>query len=85
MYKLHFPTEDKYMLKYAYPEIEDQRKEHSGFSRHVRELQRRIQQDGASGEIAFAASESPRASKVLASSSAIRPGKSGGELRVRNF
>ena len=54
--QLHFPTEDKYMLKYAYPKIEEQRKEHGEFTREVRDLKNRIQQDGASRELAFAAS-----------------------------
>lgn len=49
----HFALEDQYMLKYSYPKIDIQRKEHSDFTRDVRELRRRIQQDGASREIAI--------------------------------
>ena len=53
--QLHFPTEDKYMLKYVYPKIEEQRKEHGEFTREVRDLKSRIQQEGSSREIAFTA------------------------------
>lgn len=52
----HFALEDKYMLEYAYPEIDVQRKEHSDFTRDVRELRKRIQQEGVSREVAIATS-----------------------------
>lgn len=52
----HFALEDKYMLKFAYPKIGEQREEHGEFTRDVRELKSSFDQDGASREIAFAAS-----------------------------
>ena len=51
----HFPLEDSYMLKYAYPKIAEQRQEHSDFTRDIRELKSRIQLEGASREIAITA------------------------------
>lgn len=49
----HFALEDKYMLKYAYPKIDVQRNEHSDFTRDVRELRKRMQQEGVSREISI--------------------------------
>jgi len=52
----HFTLEDGYMVKYAYPEIEVQRNEHGEFTRDVRALKNRIEQEGVSREIAFTVS-----------------------------
>lgn len=51
--EMHFALEDKYMLTYAYPKIDVQRKEHSDFTRDVRELRKKMQQDGVSREISI--------------------------------
>ena len=51
--EMHFALEDKYMLKYAYPKIDVQRNEHSDFTRDVRALRKRIQQEGVSREISI--------------------------------
>ena len=52
----HFALEDRYMLKYAYPKIDEQRNEHGEFTRDFRELRKRMQQEGVSREIAIATS-----------------------------
>lgn len=52
--KLHFDTEDRYMTRYAYPRIEEQRGEHASFSRDADELVKRIEEEGASREISLA-------------------------------
>jgi hemerythrin len=50
--RAHFPLEDAYMLKYSYPDINEQRRDHGAFARDVRELHRCLQQEGASRELA---------------------------------
>lgn len=52
----HFSLEEKYMIQYAYPKIDEQRTEHSKFTQDVGDLKNRIQQEGASREIVFATS-----------------------------
>jgi len=51
---LHFATEERYMQQYGYPRIEEQRSEHAEFSRDAQELVTRIQEEGASREMAIA-------------------------------
>jgi len=52
--QLHFETEERYMQKYDYPRIDEQRREHSDFTCDARELQRKINEEGASREMAVA-------------------------------
>ena len=51
--EMHFALEDKYMLKYVYPKIDVQRKEHSEFTHDVRALRERMQREGVSREISI--------------------------------
>ncbi len=51
---LHFATEERYMQQYSYPRIEEQHSEHSDFTRDAKELLTRIQEEGASREMAIA-------------------------------
>ncbi len=52
---MHFTTEDKIMVEYRYPKIEVQRHEHGEFTRDANELKNKIEQEGASKEVAIAA------------------------------
>jgi len=52
--QLHFATEERYMLQYEYPRIGEQRSEHESFTRDAHELQKRIEEEGASRELAIA-------------------------------
>lgn len=52
---LHFIAEDKIMVEYKYPKIEVQRHEHGEFARDANELKRKIEQDGATREVAIVA------------------------------
>jgi len=52
--QLHFVTEERYMQMYDYPRIEEQRREHEDFTRDARELRNRIDEEGASRELAVA-------------------------------
>lgn len=52
--QLHFVTEETYMQTYGYPGLADQRREHEEFSRDAEELVKRIQDEGASRELAAA-------------------------------
>ena len=54
--QLHFATEDRYMVEYGYPRIDEQRREHEEFTRDAGEFKRRIEQEGASREVAIAVS-----------------------------
>jgi len=49
----HFATEDRIMTEYRYPKIEVQRQEHGEFTRDAKELRRRIEQEGATREVAI--------------------------------
>lgn len=49
----HFATEDKLMTEYKYPKIDEQRHEHSEFTRDIRELKHRIEVEGATREISL--------------------------------
>lgn len=51
--QVHFATEDSYMVKYGYPDIEKQRREHAEFTRDVDAFKKRIGQGGASRELAI--------------------------------
>lgn len=52
--QLHFVTEERYMQLYNYPRIEEQRREHEEFTHDARELLNRIDEEGASRELAVA-------------------------------
>lgn len=52
--QLHFATEERYMRKYDYPRIDEQRREHEEFTRDTIELQKKINAEGASREMALA-------------------------------
>lgn len=52
--QLHFATEERYMLRYEYPRIEEQRSEHGDFTRDAAELVKKIQEEGASRELSLA-------------------------------
>ena len=52
---MHFATEDKIMVEYGYPKIEVQRHEHGEFTRDTNELKKRIEQEGATREVAIEA------------------------------
>jgi hemerythrin len=52
---MHFATEDKIMVEYKYPKIDEQRHEHGEFTRDTNELKKRIEQDGATREVAIEA------------------------------
>ena len=49
----HFAAEERYMREYAYPKIEEQRREHAEFTRDIMELSRRFKTEGASRELAL--------------------------------
>lgn len=50
----HFVTEECYMQKYAYPKIDEQRREHTEFLHDAEELLAQLAKDGASREVAVA-------------------------------
>jgi hemerythrin len=50
---VHFANEDRIMVEYKYPRIETQRKEHGEFTRDANDLQRRLEQEGATRELAI--------------------------------
>lgn len=50
----HFETEERYMLQYHYPRIDEQRHEHEQFTKDACELQKQIHEDGVSREMAVA-------------------------------
>ena len=50
----HFATEERYMQRYSYPRIDEQRQEHADFTRDASELKTRLQDEGASRELAAA-------------------------------
>lgn len=52
--QLHFVTEETYMQTYGYPGIAEQRREHEEFTRDAEDLVQRIQEEGASRELAAA-------------------------------
>jgi hemerythrin-like metal-binding protein len=49
----HFPGEEKNMVGYEYPNIEVQRYWHEEFTRDVNQLKKRIEQEGATREVAI--------------------------------
>jgi hemerythrin len=51
--QLHFATEDKIMAEYGYPKIEVQRHEHGDFTQDSNKLKKRIEQEGATREVAI--------------------------------
>lgn len=51
--KVHFTSEDDYMVKYSYPDIDIQRQEHGQFNRDANEFRQRIEQNGVSRELAI--------------------------------
>ena len=51
--QVHFATEDDYMVKYNYPNIDIQRTEHSQFTRDSNEFRQRIEQEGATRGLAI--------------------------------
>ncbi len=51
--RVHFATEDKVMVEYDYPRIEEQRQEHGEFSRVANDLKSRIGLEGISREMAI--------------------------------
>lgn len=51
--QVHFAAEEKYMVEYGYPRIDDQRREHGEFSRDAGEFKRRLKQEGSTHEIAI--------------------------------
>lgn len=52
--KLHFATEERYMIKYDYLRIEEQRSEHAEFTRDAEDLLKKVRDEGASRELAVA-------------------------------
>lgn len=50
----HFVTEEGYMQKYEYPRIDEQRREHREFTADAEELVKKIEEEGASRELAAA-------------------------------
>lgn len=50
----HFATEEGYMERYEYPGIAEQRHEHLEFTADAHELLSRLEEDGASRELAVA-------------------------------
>lgn len=50
--KEHFATEERYMVKYHYPRIAEQRQEHADFTQDAEELLKRLVYEGSSREIA---------------------------------
>lgn len=50
---VHFATEDRIMVEYSYPKIEEQRQEHGEFSRVVNDLKSKIEKDGILREMAI--------------------------------
>jgi len=51
----HFEAEEKIMEEYVYSKIETQRTEHAAFTRDANELKSTIEQNGATREVAIAA------------------------------
>lgn len=49
----HFIAEEKLMLEHAYPKIETHRSEHDEFSRDAKDFRKRVEQDGATREVAI--------------------------------
>jgi hemerythrin len=52
---VHFSTEEKIMAEFRYPNIDIQRHEHKEFERDASELKKRVEQEGATREIAIRA------------------------------
>ena len=52
----HFALEETYMERYDYPKIAEQRREHQEFSSYAVELLQKVEEDGASRELALALS-----------------------------
>ena len=52
---LHFSAEEKIMVEYKYPNIDEQRHEHEEFKRNANKLKKRLLQEGAKREIAIEA------------------------------
>jgi len=50
---VHFFTEERIMIEYNYPKIEEQRHDHVEFTQNANELKKRIEQEGATREIAI--------------------------------
>lgn len=50
----HFVTEERYMQQYAYPKIDEQRREHAEFTKDAQDLLMQVQDGGASRELALA-------------------------------
>lgn len=53
--RMHFATEDEIMVVYGYPKLDVQRHEHGEFSRDSIERKNRIEQEGATREVAIEA------------------------------
>lgn len=51
--QLHFATEERFMVEYDYPRIDEQRREHEDFKRDSDELRKRIGEGGVSRELAL--------------------------------
>lgn len=51
--RVHFATEDRIMVEYDYPRLEEQRQEHDEFSRVATDLKTRIEREGISREMAI--------------------------------
>lgn len=49
----HFANEEQIMTDYRYPKLDLQRQEHGDFARDTEELQKRVEADGASRELAI--------------------------------
>jgi hemerythrin len=54
--QVHFSAEERYMVEYGYPRIDEQCREHEEFSRDAVEFKNRLQQEGSINEIAIAVS-----------------------------
>ena len=50
----HFATEERYMTKYDYPKIDEQRREHDSFTQDAADLLKQLQAGEASREVAIA-------------------------------
>ena len=51
----HFDAEDLIMLQYRYPEIKEHRREHQEFEDSIKELKKRLDEEGATRNLAVAA------------------------------
>lgn len=51
--QFHFATEEKIMAEYDYPKLEEQRREHTDFSRTVKAFRSRVEQEGVSHDMAI--------------------------------